>query len=528
MPTYKNPGVYVSESPLVSNSQRSNLSTATAVFFGTAIRGPLTATLIDSWSSYKSYYGDIDPNHELGYAVYHYFANGGRQAYVVRVLHSSGSGTLASAASVNVTYTADGSASAPVYTTLFNATAANKGAWGNNLKVRTYAGTPSVGASVSPVPLGGASATWYGFDLSVLLDDVEVERWNNVSANQADNRFVKTVVNTYSKYITIPTTSWPVASVGSAPKTDAAFTLAGGIEGVNEGGAVYSDNDFTAAIGSQLDSIEGVLLLNAVGRTSNTVVTALNTLAVSRGNAFVVVDAATTDDYAAATSLVSSYPQSSYVSVYYPKLQMVDPTKTGPGALRDTFPGGAILGAYSRVDSTRGVAKAPAGYDVDIRNAVGLVTNYSTTNTETMYSTYGINLLKSIPGGGIIINGARTLDKSTPGRYIPIRRSLNYLKQALSDATEFAVFEPNDERLWTRITMTVSSLLSEFWRSGGLKGANANQAFYVTCNSTNNTSTTINNGEVHIEVGVALQYPAEFIVINLSQWTGGSNAVSTL
>jgi hypothetical protein len=145
-----------------------------------------------------------------------------------------------------------------------------------------------------------------------------------------------------------------------------------------------------------------------------------------------------------------------------------------------------------------------------------------------MYATYGINLFKSIPGGGIIINGARTLDKTTPGRYIPIRRSLNYLKQALSDATEFAVFEPNDERLWTRITMTVSSLLSEFWRSGGLKGANANQAFYVTCNSTNNTSTTINNGEVHIEVGVALQYPAEFIVINLSQWTGGSNAVSTL
>jgi phage tail sheath protein FI len=207
---------------------------------------------------------------------------------------------------------------------------------------------------------------------------------------------------------------------------------------------------------------------------------------------------------------------------------MIDPTKTGPAAIRDTFPGGAVLGAYSRIDSTRGVAKAPAGYDVDIRNAVGLVTNYTTANTESLYSTYGVNLFKSIPGGGIIINGARTMDKSTPGRYIPIRRSLNYLKQSLTDATQFAIFEPNDERLWTRITMTVSSLLSEFWRSGGLKGTNANEAFYVTCDSTNNTVTTINNGEVRIEVGVALQYPAEFIIINLSQWTGGSNAVSNL
>lgn len=524
MPTYKNPGVYVSESPLVSNAQRSNLSTATAVFFGTAVRGPLTATLVDSWNSYKSYYGDINANHDLGYAVYHFFANGGRQAYIVRVLHTSGSGTLAAKASsgASITYLPD-SVGASTTASLFTATAANEGVWGNNLKVKLYSGTPATGASVASPPVGSASATWFNFDVSVLLDDVEVERWNNVSPDPASNRYVKTIVNTYSKYIAIPTTTSNLATHNAAPSTSAAVSLVGGVDGT-----AVVDLDFETAIGTSLDNVEGVLLLNAVGRTTSTVVSALNTLAVNRGNAFVVVDAATTDDYNSVSGLVSSYPASSYVAVYYPKLKMVDPTKTGPGAIRDTFPGGAVLGAYSRVDSTRGVSKAPAGYDVDIRNAIGLVTTYSTTSSETLYSTNQVNLFKSIPGGGVVINGARTLDKGTPGRYIPIRRSLNYLKQALSDATEFAVFEPNDERLWTRITMTVSSLLSEFWRSGGLKGTNANQAFYVICDSTNNTSTTINNGEVHIEVGVALQYPAEFIVINLSQWTGGSNSVSTL
>ncbi len=436
-------------------------------------------------------------------------------------LHTSGTGTLATAASVPVTYTPDSVGAASATATLFTAVASSKGVWGNNLKVRVYSGNPATGSSVTPV-VGGASATWFGFDLSVLLDDVEVERWNNVSANNADNRFVKTVVNTYSKYITIPTTSFPIATHNSAPVLTP-FPLTGGLDG----NAVVAA-DYEAAINTQLDQIEGVLILNAVGQTSATTVSALNTLATTRGNSFVVVDAATTDDFSSVTSLIQSYPQSSYVSVYYPKLKMIDPTKTGPAAIRDTFPGGAVLGAYSRIDSTRGVAKAPAGYDVDIRNAVGLVTNYTTANTESLYSTYGVNLFKSIPGGGIIINGARTMDKSTPGRYIPIRRSLNYLKQSLTDATQFAIFEPNDERLWTRITMTVSSLLSEFWRSGGLKGTNANEAFYVTCDSTNNTVTTINNGEVRIEVGVALQYPAEFIIINLSQWTGGSNAVSNL
>jgi phage tail sheath protein FI len=137
-------------------------------------------------------------------------------------------------------------------------------------------------------------------------------------------------------------------------------------------------------------------------------------------------------------------------------------------------------------------------------------------------------MFKAVPGAGIVINGARTLDKTSPGKYIPIRRSLNFLKQALSDATAFAVFEPNDERLWTRLNVTVSSLLAEFWRAGGLKGRNATQAFYVTCDASNNTETSVANGEVHVEVGVALQYPAEFVVITISQWTGGSNTVDTL
>lgn len=163
-----------------------------------------------------------------------------------------------------------------------------------------------------------------------------------------------------------------------------------------------------------------------------------------------------------------------------------------------------------------------------MRNALGLLTQFTETQTGLLYDTYNVNMLKAIPGGGIIVNGARTLVKTEPDKFIPIRRSLNYLKQALKDATSFAVFEPNDERLWSRLSVVASSVLSEFWRSGGLKGANADQAFYVTCDSSNNTSTTINNGEVHIEVGVALQYPAEYVVINISQWTGGSNTVETL
>jgi phage tail sheath protein FI len=86
------------------------------------------------------------------------------------------------------------------------------------------------------------------------------------------------------------------------------------------------------------------------------------------------------------------------------------------------------------------------------------------------------------------------------------------------------VFEPNDERLWSRIKIALSSNLTDFWAKGNLRGANPDSAFYIICDATNNTQSSIEDGYVNIEVGVALQYPAEFVVINLTQWAGGNSA----
>jgi len=528
MATYTNPGVYVSESTLVNNVQRANTAQSVAVFIGTAPRGPLTPTLINSWSGFKAYYGDITIGNELGYSVYHYFANGGRDAYIIRTLHATGTAPLARSAASYVTYFPAGSGSSAGASAMFTAIANSPGTWGKDLTITT---------SSSPAAPSNASTSYPVFNVSVKLSGTEVENWNEVSLDPSNNRYISTVINTYSKYITIVSTAG--ATIGWAIKEDTAdiftfatYSAAYGSTTVAASVAVNGTDvaveDYQSAI-AKIDSIEGSLLINVPGQTNSSIVTtALNT-AEARGDSFVIIDpAASGTTLLNVTAAIASYPKSSYGAVYYPQLVMADPTKTGPAAVRNTFPGGAVAGAYMRSEVARTVAKAPAGYDLDIRNALGLTASFTASESGSLYDTYNINLFKAIPGAGIVINGARTMSKATPAKYIPIRRSLNYLKQALKAETAFAVFEPNDERLWTRINMNVSSLLSDFWRAGGLKGANANQAFYIICNSTNNTSTTINNGEVHIEVGVALQYPAEFIVINLSQWTGGSNTVSTL
>jgi phage tail sheath protein FI len=450
-------------------------------------------------------YGEITVGKELGYSVYNYFSNGGRDAYIVRTVSAS-----ATTATATVPYNPSGSGGASA--TLFIADASSPGVWGNGLTVTTTAGVTAAGSAQIPT-----------FNLSVRLDGVEVERWNEVSTDPANNRYIDAVVNTYSKFIKIRTAT--IASTASANWT---FIIdAKGFTGGAEGGVV-GDDRYIAAL-TQLDTVEGVLIMNAPGKTSAPVVNALLGKAEARRNSFVVIDPSSEiDPVQIGSAIISGYNQSSYGAVYYPQLKMVDPAKSGPGAIRTGAPGGAVVGAFIRTEIARSVAKAPAGYNVDVRNAFGLATQFTPDQTGTLYDTYGVNLFKVVPGGGVIINGARTLDRSTPGKYIPIRRSLNFLKQSLEDATSFAVFEPNDDRLWSTLTMRCSSILGEFWRSGGLKGTNSGQAFYVICDETNNTAESVAQGEVRISVGVALQYPAEFIVINISQWTGGSNTVSSL
>lgn len=505
---YTRPGVYVSEAPLRTSARRPN-STSIAAFFGTAERGSTTPFLIDSWASYKTEFGDFNQNYDLGFAVYHYFANGGRVAYVTRVAGAS----AAAATTSNVTYTPSTGASA---TSLLTATAKSVGTWGNALKVKLSAG--KVTASATQIPT---------FNLTVLRTvngtDIEVESWLEVSPNPASSRYVKQIIDTYSAFIQIDSVATVAAAEGFAYSTASAVSLASGSDGDSSDLAAR----YAAALDT-LDDIEGSLLINCVGQSNEDIVNDALATAEARGNSFVIIDPDPTKTTATdIRGLISLYTESGYGAVYYPMLKMVDPSKSGPSAIRTTYPGGALAGIYTRTDAQRSVAKTPAGYDTEVRNALGLAFNTSETFISNTYD-YGINSLKAVPGAGIVVLGGRTLQGVKPDKYVAVRRTLNYVKQGALDLSRSAVFEPNGPLLWATLESRLSNFLRTFWGQGGLKGQTSQQAFYVTCDSTNNTPTTIDNGEVHIEIGIALQYPAEFIVITISQWTGGSNTVETL
>lgn len=222
--------------------------------------------------------------------------------------------------------------------------------------------------------------------------------------------------------------------------------------------------------------------------------------------------------------------QSSRAAVYYPHVYITDPVGRSGAAIRKIGPSAAVAGNYLNTDRNVGPFKAPAGTGTSIVDAIALERALSPSELDALNSgvtTAGIrtgknvvNAIRNIPGAGIVVMGGRTtLQDGTANRYVNMRRSLIYIEKRLNDLAQFAVFENNTETLWARLITSLGSFLNDYRNQGGLRGASIEQSFYIKCDAENNNATTIAAGEVHIEIGVALEYPAEFVVINLSQKT---------
>ena len=513
---YERPGVYVQEGTFATNLTTTNGPTG-AAFIGTAERGPTAPTLVTSWSQYTSLFGALDITYDLGYAIYHFFANGGQSAYVTRVIDDS-----ATTSTSALTATPAGGSLA----NLVLLETKSPGSWGDTLTVDYIFDTETL-TDYDTAPTANKDSL---FTLVVKIDGGEVERWSQLSVDPANYRYISTVLDLYSSFVNTASVA-TVASNAELTVTGIAvdnYTTTVGFSGGSEGVGSIDSTDWAAAVATY-ETITSGLLFNLVGQTSSTVINNAITVMSVRGNSLLIVDTPLTASTKQSLSdAVQPYTKSGYAAVYGPALKMFDPTKTGAAAIRNTYSGGAVIGAMVRSEVARGVAKAPAGYGLDIRNVYGLVANLTETEQGNLYKDSQLNLFTVVPGVGVIINGARTLARNTSEKYITVRRSMNYLKDLLKQSTQSALFEPNDERLWADLTVRVSSLLNTFWASGGLKGRTSTEAFFVRCNATNNTTTDIENGKVNIEVGVALQSPAEFIVITISQWTGGSTVTTNI
>ena len=209
---------------------------------------------------------------------------------------------------------------------------------------------------------------------------------------------------------------------------------------------------------------------------------------------------------------------SMFAALYYPWIEIQNPAGKG----RISMPPSAyVAGLYARVDGERGVHKAPA--NEVLRGAVALEIEI-TDAEQGQLNPDGINCIRSFPGRGIRVWGARTLSSDMNWNYINVRRLFNYVERSIFDGTQWVVFEPNDMDLWERVKRTVTAFLTNVWRSGALFGATPEQAFYVKCDEELNPQATRDLGMLLVEVGLAPVKPAEFVVFQFKQMKDGDSA----
>ena len=90
--------------------------------------------------------------------------------------------------------------------------------------------------------------------------------------------------------------------------------------------------------------------------------------------------------------------------------------------------------------------------------------------------------------------------------------------------TQWAVFEPNGERLWANVRQTISDYLYNEWRGGALLGSTTEEAYFVRCDRTTMTQNDLDNGRLICLIGVAIIKPAEFVIFRIGQKTADARA----
>jgi phage tail sheath protein FI len=510
MATFLRPGIYVDETlDAIANPVTTNPGEAIAAFVGAHNFGPAVPTLITSWSQFQLVYGGWGTGTDLlPYAVYSFFNNGGARAYICRAIPSD---SIAAAVTLNDRQ----STPEPVLTL----TAKAAGAFGNEVYISVTDANTGSGRFNLNVKVGGTT------------DAYIADRYNDVSLDPADSRNLVAMINSPvngSAFITAAYVAADTYSASIAPAVQTNTPLTGGIDGTATPDLVASTK--------QLEATGEIVNINLPGITDTTILNSVIAWAEDYGYAFVVVDVPQTPSLDAATAVTnygklspaansSASPPplkaSSYAGVYGPWLVSADPASVAAGATRILPPGGAVLGQFAKTDTLYGPHQSAAGTLSRIGGVYSAELRFTNAQLDNL-NAWGINIVRQIPQAGLCIMGARTLKSGYPDRYVAVRRLLTYTRKILVDLTRSAVFAPNTPELWHSIAATITQQLTAQAQAGMFASGTPDQAFQVICDESNNTATTVDNGEVHIDVGVAVARPAEYIAIHISQYDGGA------
>ncbi len=550
------PGVYVQElpnpvQPIVG------VPTSVAAFYGQAPQGIVNYPFqVNSWADYENEFGSLSRDYPLSYAVYLFFLNGGTAALVVRYADPN-QPTASAQLSTDITL----EASSP-------------GAWGNELS-----------AIVDTHNLLDTSVNQFNLTINQTQGPTIVaqEIYPGASLIKGNAQYLPTLLAASQLVTPLPTNKWTVqpapATVQFAPVSPAAPAAPAPTSGPQTAGAGATGADPAAAPTSSTTTasgtpsasttppIEPISIGDQGGKTGIYALTKadifnilclpydpainynLDTMASNLDaavtfchdqRAMLIVDPPSSWSPPPATPPATPpppppppldfptisgnpplSPPSENAAVYYPNLVVTDDT----GANFNVGPCGAVAGVWASTDSSRGVWKAPAGTAATITGITGFTAQVDDAESGTL-NPLAVNGLRTMPAVGPVVWGARTTvgadQAQNQWKYLPVRRLALYVEESLRRGTQWAVFEPNDEPLWSSLRLNVTTFMQSLFRQGAFQGSTPADAYLVQCDANNNPQAQIDLGIVNILVGFAPLYPAEFVIINIQQQAGQS------
>ncbi len=526
--SYGAPGVYVEEKPSGSMPVQ-GVGTAVAAFVGfTELYRPdagdptdpdgVKPQLVTSWPQYERVYGGFAPGIKLPHAVKGFFENGGGICYIVRIPTEGGNGRLPQRA-------LPAAGRHEIETLVVESRHADA-----RLDV-VIEGAP---------PVEGQEQASPEFTLKVVQDGAVKEEYGGLTIGRGQ-RGVDRVVNERSKLIQVQVqtvTGLSLADrvpapgrysiVPAAPATISARPEAfEGSETARTGyqGLAIADDvtmvaipDLVTVATNEDGSFDYEMYLAAQGKLVDWCEASRTRMAIL--DAPPGLNAQGALDWRNALG-----KDSAFGAAYYPHLVVANPAPRDGATNGDRFlsvpPCGHVAGVWARTDATRGVWKAPAN---EVCRGTARLEIDVTTGEQDLLNPAQVNCIRSFGANGIRIWGARTLASTDQSwRYINVRRLFIFIEESIRRGTQWVVFEPNDSDLWARVRRTVSSFLTGLWMQGALVGATPEQAFFILCDETNNPTSSVDEGKLVVDVGIAPVKPAEFVIFRISQWQGGAS-----
>jgi len=517
MPEYLTPGVYVEE---IEPGPRpiEGVPTSTAAFLGETERGPLRPRLVTSYKDYVDVYGGVFGAQQfMPYSVNGFFENGGRRAYVCRIIGSNA--TTASKIFGDFTVVAIG-----------------PGIWGRSVWVRIQ--DASAVDSDGNVGFRLKLAYWSAVPKFQVFDPFDDEQRlpRPQCMEDHDNLSVDPVSSNYfAKRLTEETTNGPLSALAALRRTSGMDTKPPntGVNGelldqkaIDDPNPLSADDYLGDAIGRrhelqglralELRQYRDVALVYAPHAPNNSVAIEQKLIQHSERlrSRFAVIDCEMTIDPPSLDPRVTNNWDTSYAGFYAPWIEIADSQTGAPIVVP---PGGHVLGIYARSDAERGVHKAPANEVV--LGALDVTYEINDRVQDTL-NAQGVNVIRKFPGRDVFVWGARTLTSDSLWKYVNIRRLFIFIERSIDRGLQWVVFEPNDNLLWGRVKDTIRLFLRSQWRRGALLGRTEEEAFFVTCDRTTMTQDDILNGRLICEIGIAPVKPAEFVIFRICQLTG--------